>query len=106
MDFTYFRILWIRRLRNTMGDKLPSCPRPTKDQKAKRVKMAITVDESLYNMLQELYQEGYSVSHVIDSAIWVHLGRPKLSFEVSPSSKSKKVKEAPLFDQSQKCCGE
>jgi hypothetical protein len=89
-----------------MSNKLPSCPRPTKRQKAKRVKMAITVDESLYNALQELYQEGYSISHVIDSAIWVHLGRPKLSFEVSPSSKGKNVKEAPLFEQSQKCCGE
>jgi hypothetical protein len=102
----HFRILWIWRLRNAMNNKLPSCPRPTKRQKAKRVKMAITVDESLYNALQDLYQEGYSISHVIDSAIWVHLGRPKLSFEVSPSSKGKNVKEAPLFDPSQKCCGE
>lgn len=75
-------------------EKLPSCPRPTKEQKAKRVKMAITMDTTLYDLLQEKYQEGYSVSHLIDSCIWECFGRPKLSFEKEPKSK-------PI-----KCCGE
>jgi hypothetical protein len=72
--------------------KLPSCPRPTKEQKANRVKMAITLDENLYDALQEKYQEGYSISHIIDSALWVHLGRPKLSFEVEAIKEKKEKK--------------
>ncbi len=87
-----------------MPTKLPSCPRPTKDQKANRVKMAITLDKVLYDALQDKYQEGYSISHVIDSCIWEALGQPKLSFETSHIKKSKTPKEAPLFDD-KKCCG-
>jgi len=60
---------------------MEKCPRPTTKQKANRVKMAITLDETLYNKLQELYQEGYSISHMIDSALWVYMDKPKLSFE-------------------------
>jgi hypothetical protein len=87
-----FKTLWMRRPRKRMSLKLPSCPRPTKEQKAKRVKMAITLDENLYNALQEKYQEGYSISHIIDSALWVHLGRPQLSFEKEAPKKEKKEK--------------
>jgi hypothetical protein len=54
--------------------------------------MAITLDENLYDALQEKYQEGYSISHIIDSALWVHLGRPKLSFEVEAPKKERKEK--------------
>ncbi|MGO9737642.1 MAG: hypothetical protein ACLPVO_09440 [Desulfomonilaceae bacterium] len=44
--------------------------------------MAITLDGVLYDQLQALYQQGYSISHLIDSAVWALLGKPKLSFEL------------------------
>jgi hypothetical protein len=78
-----------------MKDKL--CPR-AKGKEGKRIKLAITLDEVNYNKLQELYQEGYSISHLIDSALWSFFDKHKLSFE----------KESPtLFDKKPvKCCGE
>lgn len=69
-------------------DRMESAPRASKNQKAVRQKMAITLDNVLYDKLQELYQEGYSISHLIDSAVWVYLGRPKLSFQKDDSEKT------------------
>ena len=60
---------------------LPNCPRPERSQKPRRVKMSITVDGVIYDMIQEKYRQGYSVSHIIDSCLWECFGRPNLSFE-------------------------
>ncbi len=70
--------------------KLEVCPRQPagKSKIGKRVKMAITMDEELHVRLQALYQQGHSISHLIDSAVWLYLGKPKLSFELSESSGS------------------
>ncbi len=64
--------------------KLEVCPRQPagKTKAGKRIKMAITMDSELYERLQGLYQQGHSISHLIDSAVWIYLGRPKLSFEL------------------------
>jgi hypothetical protein len=51
--------------------------------------MAITLDRVLYDALQEKYQEGFSISHIIDSALWIHLGKPQLSFEKKAPKKEK-----------------
>lgn len=65
--------------------KLEVCPRHSagKSKKGKRIKMAITMDAELHGRLQELYQQGHNISHLIDSAVWLYLGKPKLSFELS-----------------------
>ena len=60
------------------------CPRASKTQQANRVKLAITLDGALYDELQRLYQQGYSISHLIDSGVWLLLDKPKLSFENAP----------------------
>jgi hypothetical protein len=60
---------------------MEKCPRPIKGQQARRVKAAITLDGVLYDKLQEVYQEGYSISHIIDSALWLYFDKPTLSFE-------------------------
>ena len=52
-----------------------------KSKKGSRTKMAITLDTALYDELQALYQKGYSISHILDSAVWLYLGKPPLSFE-------------------------
>ncbi len=57
------------------------CPR-TKGKGAPRAKLAITMDPVLYEKLQVLFEQGYTISHVIDSALWHFLGKPKLSFEL------------------------
>ena len=51
--------------------------------------MAITLDQAIYDALQTKYQEGYSVSHLIDSALWEVFGHPKLSFEDEVTKKEK-----------------
>ena len=73
---------------------MEKCPRPTKNQQATRVKMAITLDGVLYDELQRLYQEGYSISHLIDSAVWALLGKPKLSFELDTAPAKPRKKKA------------
>ena len=75
------------------------CPRAKKDQKAERTKTAITIDNALWDILQEYYQEGYSISHLVDSALWHFLGKPLLSFETDKPEKAPETK--PI-----KCCGE
>ncbi|MGO8881191.1 MAG: hypothetical protein ACLPVO_14520 [Desulfomonilaceae bacterium] len=86
--------------------KFEKCPRPAKTDKPKRIKLAITMDEELHKRLMEFYAEGYNVSHITDSALWSYFGKPPLSFQLNqPKGKSKKPKEADLFDN-QKCCGE
>ena len=77
-------------------DKLEKCPRPTKSQKADRVKLAITMDRVLNDKLQELYQEGYSISHIIDSALWLYLGKIPLSFQLEPKKEKAKKEIKPI----------
>ncbi|MCX5873167.1 MAG: hypothetical protein NTY51_08050 [Deltaproteobacteria bacterium] len=57
------------------------CPRQPagKTEVGKRIKMAITVDFELHDRLQELYQQGYSISHLIDSAVWIIWEGPNLA---------------------------
>ena len=59
------------------------CPRPKLSQAkaGKRKKMNITVDESLYALLEQAHESGYNTSHLIDSGLWLLFGKPKLSFE-------------------------
>ena len=67
--------------------ELELCPRNPK-KKGNRVKLAITMDRVLYDKIQQLYQKGYSVSHLIDSGMWVYFGRPPLSFENQETNNS------------------
>lgn len=74
--------------------KFEKCPRPGKNEKPVRIKMAITVDGELHKLLMEFYAEGYNVSHITDSALWSYFGKPKLSFELesAPPKTSKRKK--------------
>lgn len=60
--------------------ELELCPRGQKG-KGRREKLAITLDGVIYDKLQQLYQKGYSISHLIDSGMYIYFGRPKLSFQ-------------------------
>ena len=60
----------------------PRAPIVKKHKIGRREKLAITVDGELFDRLQEMYQDGVSISHVIDSALWHFFGKPKLSFEL------------------------
>ena len=60
------------------------CPRPPvvkKKKQGQREKLATTVDKVLHDKIMELYEQGYSVSHIVDSALWQFFGKPTLSFE-------------------------
>lgn len=74
--------------------KLEMCPRPPRDAKVAGAKTAITIDPNLWDILQKYYQEGLSISHMVDSALWHFFGKPKLSFETKSETKPPK------------CCGE
>lgn len=61
------------------------CPRAPIEKKAKRgrrSKLTTTIDGELHDRLMELYKAGYSLSHIVDSALWNLFDRPKLSFEL------------------------
>jgi hypothetical protein len=55
--------------------------------------MAITMDPVLNQRLQDLYNEGFSISHMIDSALWIFFDKPKLSFELEDEQKPKSAKK-------------
>lgn len=59
----------------------PRAPIVKKHKVGRREKLVITVDGVLYDRLQEMYQDGVSISHVVDSALWHFFGQPKLSFQ-------------------------
>lgn len=52
-----------------------------KKKQGQREKLATTVDIVLFNRLNELYAKGYSISHIVDSALWQFFDRPELSFQ-------------------------
>lgn len=59
----------------------PRAPIVKKHKLGRREKLAITLDGVLFDKLQEMYQDGVSISHVVDSALWHFFDKPKLSFE-------------------------
>lgn len=79
-----------------MKDKL--CPRSL-TKAGKRVKLAITLDEEIYKKLQEAYGEGYTMSHIIDSALWGFFDKPQLSFQIEKPKKGKKKQAPTLFEE-------
>lgn len=61
---------------------LELAPRPPLDKKTgKRVKKNVTIDASLWEKLEQAHQAGYSVSHLLDSGLWLLFEKPKLSFQ-------------------------
>lgn len=66
----------------------PRAPIVKKHKVGRREKLAITIDGVLYDRLQEMYQDGVSVSHIVDSALWHFFGQPKLSFELDKDTGS------------------
>ena len=80
--------------------QLKLCPRSQKT-KSQRTKTALTIDKVLWDKLQEYYEAGYSISHMVDSGLWLLFDKPKLSFEED------KPESPTLFDKKPiKCCGE
>ena len=63
----------------------PRAPIVKKHKLGRREKLVITVDGVLHDRLQEMYQDGVSISHVVDSALWHFLGQPKRSFQIDES---------------------
>ncbi|MDD3471803.1 MAG: hypothetical protein PHS86_03385 [Syntrophaceae bacterium] len=63
----------------------PRAPIVKKHKLGRREKLVITVDGVLHDRLQEMYQDGVSISHVVDSALWHFFGQPKLSFQIDES---------------------
>ena len=63
----------------------PRAPIVKKHKLGRREKLVITVDGVLHDRLQEMYQDGVSISHVVDSALWHFFGQPKLSFQTDES---------------------
>lgn len=60
------------------------CPRPSiigKKKSGQREKLATTCDKALFDLLMAKYEEGYSISHIVDSALWQFFDRPELSFQ-------------------------
>jgi hypothetical protein len=65
----------------------PSPPKSAKQGrrmlKGKRIKMASNVDAELYRLLDEKrLATGHTINHILDSALWLYFGKPKLSFEL------------------------
>ena len=60
----------------------PRAPILKKHKTGRREKLAVTIDGNLYDLLMAKYQDGVSLSHVVDSALWHFFDKPKLSFEV------------------------
>jgi hypothetical protein len=79
-----------------MKDKL--CPRSL-GKAGKRIKLAITLDEEIYKRLQDAYAEGYTISHIIDSALWSFFDKPPLSFQLEKPTKGKKENSPTLFEE-------
>ena len=67
----------------------PRAPIVKKHKVGRREKLVITVDGVLHDRLQKMYQDGVSISHVVDSALWHFFGQPKLSFQVDESAGDK-----------------
>ena len=63
----------------------PRAPIVKKHKVGRREKLVITVDGVLHDRLQEMYQDGVSISHVVDSALWHFFGQLKLSFQIDES---------------------
>ena len=65
------------------------CPRPPIQKKAKqgrRAKLTVTIDGELHDRLMKLYDQGYSISHIVDSALWQLFDKPPLSFQIDQGS--------------------
>lgn len=61
------------------------CPRPPIQKKIKigrRNKLTTTIDGELHDRLMKLYDQGYSLSHIVDSALWQLFDKPPLSFQL------------------------
>lgn len=78
-----------------MGSEIPLPPEPTKIEGpkgkpialGKRVKIAGTCDEQLYNHLEQWRKgRGITLSKALDVVIWSFFGQPTLSFQTSDSS--------------------
>ena len=68
------------------------CPRAPIEKKAKRgrrAKLTTTIDGELHDRLMKLYEHGYSLSHIVDSALWHLFEKPKLSFELDATKPDK-----------------
>lgn len=70
------------------------CPRTPVVKKKKigqREKLATTIDIVLFNKLNELYAQGYSISHMVDSALWHFFEKPALSFQDAATETTEKT---------------
>jgi hypothetical protein len=84
-----------------MDVKNKLCPRAF-GKAGKRIKLALTLDEQLYNKVMDCFSEGYQVSHIVDSALWNFFEKPQLSFELEAPKKPKKKNSPTLFDEEEK----
>lgn len=65
----------------------PRAPITKRQKTGRREKLAVTIDAVLFNLVMEKYQDGVSLSHVVDSALWHFFGQPKLSFQLDEDGK-------------------
>lgn len=62
---------------------LELAPRPPLGAKSSpRVKTNFSIDPELWKLLQEAHAEGFNVSHLIDSGLWLLFGKPPLSHQM------------------------
>lgn len=63
--------------------KLDLAPRPPLGAKTgKREKTNLSIDSELWKLLQQAHASGFSVSHLIDSGLWLLFGKPPLSHQL------------------------
>lgn len=65
----------------------PRAPILKKHKQGRREKLAVTIDGNLYDLLMAKYQDGVSLSHVVDSALWHFFDKPLLSFQIEQGDK-------------------
>lgn len=66
-----------------MMDLCPRAPIEKKAKRGRRSKLTTTIDGELHDRLMELYGQGYSLSHIVDSALWNLFDKPPLSFQIA-----------------------
>lgn len=75
---------------------LELAPRPPLGSKSgQRVKTNLSIDSELWKLLQKAHAAGFSVSHLIDSGLWLLFGKPDLSYQLPEREQSsRKPKES------------